>query len=112
MKHPHLHLHAHERLVCPVCRVRALQYRPYDTWPPTTDLDSVSPPYRDTFGYPSYESCVRCGYAFGFTDDPGADVEPLTFAEYYEWWQSQGEPWPDDDDRERFLAHGGSPDPE
>jgi len=76
---------------CPVCGDANLKQAPYATWPPPSD-EQVSPPYEDFLGEPSYGVCVRCGYEFGFDDNPG-NAPGKSFSEYRSEWIQLGRPW-------------------
>jgi hypothetical protein len=56
---------------CPVCGSEELTAKPYETWPPPQD-GTITPPYEDYLGKPSYEVCPNCGFEFGNDDNPGA----------------------------------------
>jgi hypothetical protein len=43
-------------------------------------------------GMPSYEVCQRCGYEFGFDDNPGV-AAPVSFEDYREEWINDGRKW-------------------
>lgn len=75
---------------CPVCGAQELTAKPYETWPPPTAM-SLSPPYEDLLGRPSYEVCPRCGFEFGNDDNPGT-APPTSFESYREDWLSRGSP--------------------
>jgi hypothetical protein len=77
---------------CPVCGYDGLHMRPYATWPPPANV-SLSPPYEDLLGRPSYEVCPRCGFEFGNDDNPGGTAEPVSFEEYRREWEADGRPW-------------------
>jgi len=76
---------------CPVCGDANLKQAPYTTWPPPGDVQ-ISPPYEDFLGGASYEVCVRCGYEFGYDDNPGT-APGESFGEYRERWIERGRPW-------------------
>jgi len=76
---------------CPVCCF-PLHRKPYETWPPAPGA-TISPPYYLYLGNPSYAVCRRCGFEFGFDDDPGDGVPGASFDEYRANWEAQGRPW-------------------
>lgn len=76
---------------CPVCGYDKLRSKPYETWPPPPGM-SLTPPYGDLLGAPSYEVCDRCGYEFGFDDNPG-NGPPESFDDYRRNWEADGRPW-------------------
>ena len=75
---------------CPVCGAAELTTKPYATWPPADDA-SLTPPYENQLGMPSYEVCPRCGFEFGNDDNPGT-AAPTSFEEYRDEWVAQGSP--------------------
>jgi hypothetical protein len=77
---------------CPVCNWVGLNRPPYTTWPPDPDM-VLTPPYMYQLGMPTYEVCVRCGYEFGFDDDPGEEGAETSFEEYRAKWIAKGKPW-------------------
>jgi len=76
--------------VCPVCGSEELTVKPYETWPPP-DAVTLTPPYEDFLGRPSYEVCPNCGSEFGNDDNPGT-AAPVSFAEYRAEWVAEGSP--------------------
>jgi hypothetical protein len=82
-------------IACPVCGEAGLRRKPYETWPPPPDL-TLSPPYEDLLGRPSYEVCPNCGFEFGNDDNPGT-APPLSFEEYRAEWAARGQPRFDQD---------------
>lgn len=76
---------------CPVCGHDGLAQKPYEVWPPPSDLE-LSPPYEDLLGAPSYEVCQRCGFEFGNEDNPGTSA-PISFEDYRREWEARGSPW-------------------
>lgn len=77
-------------IACPVCGSEELTAKPYATWPPPGGL-TLSPPYEDLLGRPSYEVCPNCGYEFGNDDNPGT-APPSSFEEYRDEWLDGGSP--------------------
>lgn len=75
---------------CPVCGEAGLAAKPYETWPPPSDLE-LSPPYEDLLGPPSYEVCPNCGFEFGNDDNPGT-APPTSFEDYRIDWEHRGRP--------------------
>lgn len=75
---------------CPVCGSVELTRQPYESWPPQQGL-TLTPPYEDLLGKPSYEVCPNCGYEFGNDDNPGT-AAPLSFDQYREEWVGDGKP--------------------
>jgi hypothetical protein len=74
---------------CPVCGF-ALAWKPYATWPPPAGA-ILAPPYPDQLGAASYGICGRCGYEFGFDDDPGGSLVGQSFEDYRaEWLADRG----------------------
>lgn len=76
---------------CPVCDYSGLRHQPYESWPPPYEM-TLSPPYEDLLGSPSYEVCPRCGFEFGNDDNPGTGT-PSSFEQYRLEWESEGRPW-------------------
>jgi len=76
---------------CPVCEFAGLGVKPYEIWPPPEGL-AISPPYEDFLGRPSYEVCPKCGFEFGFDDNPGVGSGD-SFADYRAEWISEGSQW-------------------
>jgi predicted RNA-binding Zn-ribbon protein involved in translation (DUF1610 family) len=74
---------------CPVCGSEELTAKPYDTWPPPEGL-TLTPPYEDLLGRPSYEVCPNCGFEFGNDDNPGGTSSPASFAQYRAEWRADG----------------------
>jgi len=71
-------------------RLRGLTVKPYETWPPP-DAVTLTPPYEDFLGRPSYEVCPNCGFEFGNDDNP-CTAAPVSFAEYRAEWVAEGSP--------------------
>ena len=78
------------RLRCPVCGTHELVCHPYRDYDGTIPPDA-KPPYEDSLGAPSYEVCSRCGFEFGFDDNPG-NMMGDTFESYRQVWESEGRP--------------------
>lgn len=76
---------------CPVCKYPDLRVKPYEIWPPPPGI-KMSPPYEEFLGRPSYEVCPKCGFEFGFDDNPGNGV-PDSFEAYRDKWIADGSPW-------------------
>lgn len=76
---------------CPVCGSEELTAKPYETWPPP-DGATLTPPYEDFLGMPSYEVCPNCGFEFGNDDNPGGTASPFSFEEYQAEWMGRGSP--------------------
>ena len=74
---------------CPVCGSAELASPPYAIWPPPTGV-TITPPYEDFLGAPSYEVCPNCGFEFGFDDNPGANVRADSFNVYRRSWEQSG----------------------
>jgi rubredoxin len=85
---------------CPVCGYEFLQSKPYETWPPPEGI-TLSPPYEDQLGRPSYEVCPRCGFEFGNDDNPGT-AQPQSFEDYRKSWEAKGCPWFDHNAEKRY----------
>ena len=77
-------------VTCPVCRSEELDAKPYETWPPPDGL-TLTPPYEDHLGRPSYEVCPNCGYEFGNDDNPGT-APPSSFEDFRQEWVEDGSP--------------------
>lgn len=75
---------------CPVCGSVELTTKPYERWPPPEGL-TLSPPYEEMLGRPSYEVCPKCGFEFGNDDNPGT-ATPTSFDDYRLEWQLRGSP--------------------
>ena len=75
---------------CPVCGSKELTAKPYETWPAPEGV-TMTPPYEDFLGSPSYEVCPNCGFEFGNDDNPGT-APPASFAEYRAEWVAEGSP--------------------
>ena len=73
-----------------MCGSEELSARPYETWPPL-DVATLTPPYEDFLGKPSYEVCPNCGFEVGNDDNPGT-AAPSSFAEYRAQWMAGGSP--------------------
>lgn len=78
--------------MCPVCEEGELRARPYATWPPPPGVE-VAPPYAEQLGSASYEVCSRCGYEFGYDDNP-AGGPGQSFEDARRAWEADGRPWP------------------
>ena len=78
-------------IACPVCGAEELTVKPYEHWPPPRDA-TLSPPYEDLLGRPSYEVCPNCGFEFGNDDNPGGEARPSSFDDYRREWQQRGSP--------------------
>lgn len=72
---------------CPVCGSEDLRAKPYATWPPPDDA-TLTPPYENFLGSPSYEVCPTCDYEFGNDDNPGGTASPASFADYRAEWMA------------------------
>ena len=77
---------------CPCCHWVGLSTPPYATWPPPAGL-TISPPYEDFLGKPTYEVCVRCSFEFGNDDNPGGGRTGDSFESYRSKWIARGRPW-------------------
>jgi hypothetical protein len=53
---------------------------------------TITPPYEDFLGRPSYEVCPNCGFEFGNDDNPGGTATQASFAEYRAEWTARGSP--------------------
>jgi hypothetical protein len=69
------------------CGSEELTAKPYETWPPP-QAGTITPPYEDYLGRPSYEVCPNCGFEFGNDDNPGGTAS--SFAEYRAEWTARG----------------------
>ncbi|MCM0675162.1 hypothetical protein NCC78_10735 [Micromonospora phytophila] len=78
---------------CPACGYHGIG-KPYEHWPPPAGVE-LTPPYEDLLGMPSYEVCERCGFEFGFDDNPGGEAQPESFEQYRQEWVADGRPWLD-----------------
>jgi hypothetical protein len=78
-------------LAMPVCDYPGLSAKPYEMWPPPEGT-ALHPLYEDQLGRASYEVCVRCGFEFGFDDDPG-EAPGKSFEVYRTERESAGQPW-------------------
>ena len=78
-------------IACQVCGSEELTAKPYDQWPPPEGM-SLTPPYEDQLGRPSYEVCPNCGFEFGNDDNPGGTAHCSSFEEYREDWRGRGSP--------------------
>ena len=74
-----------------MCGSDELTVKPYETWPPP-DSVTLTPPYEDVLGTPSYEVCPNCGFEFGNDDNPGGTASPASFEEYRAEWTAEGSP--------------------
>lgn len=77
--------------VCPVCNSEELAVKPYETWPPSSDAATFTPPYETFLGQASHEVCPNCGFEFGNDDNPGT-AAPSSIAEYRAEWEAEGSP--------------------
>jgi hypothetical protein len=73
---------------CPVCKAAELTVPPYEIWPAPRGV-TLTPPYKDLLGMPSYEVCPNCGFEFGNDDNPGTG-SPASFEEYRADWVADG----------------------
>jgi len=78
---------------CPCCGFVGLDMLPYENALGYGLIRGVTPPYSNTFGWPSYGVCICCGFEFGLEDDPGVDEQPQSFEEYLSEWIERGEHW-------------------
>ena len=78
--------------VCPVCGYSGLTSPPYTGLAVVPVADTLTPPYCQHFGNPSYEVCACCGFEFGNDDDPGTRP-PVSFSAYRAEWIADGAPW-------------------
>lgn len=79
---------------CPVCGFDDLARPPYGAFEEAPeDLATLEPPYAVHLGDPSGEQCARCGYRFGWHDDPTDGTAPITFDGWHRSWIERGSPW-------------------
>lgn len=78
---------------CPCCGYEGLDCPAYQNLGPPPWPRDVKPPYSVHFGPASYDVCACCGFEFGFDDEPGGDVTPITIDKYLDDWIRRGCAW-------------------
>lgn len=79
--------------MCPCCGFVGLDCPPYKGLTEDLLVRGLIPPYRNYFGWGSYDVCPCCGFEFGNDDEPGGDAVGDSFEKYLADWISRGQKW-------------------